>query len=60
MTGRKLEKNNPIIVVNIFCIKEKEIFLAYISKHKSTCEKIYSLNDSKQSKRWMALSCSKI
>ena len=30
MTGKKLEKNNPIIALNIFCIKEKEIFLAYI------------------------------
>ena len=60
MTGRKLEKNNPIIAVNIFFIKERETFLGYISKHKSTCEKKFSLNDSKQSKRWMALSCSKI
>ena len=36
---KKFEKNIPIIALNILYIKEKEILLAYISKHKSTSEK---------------------
>ena len=31
-------KNNPIIALNILCIKEKEICPAYISKLNSNCE----------------------
>ena len=33
------EKNNPTSALNIFYVKEKEIYPAYISKHNSTCEK---------------------
>ena len=36
---KSFEKNNPTIDLNIFYIKENEIYPAYISKHNSTCEK---------------------
>ena len=32
-------KNSPTIALNILYTKEKETLPAYISKHKSTCEK---------------------
>ena len=36
---KRFEKNNSTFAVNILYTKEKEILLAYISKHYSTCEK---------------------
>ena len=36
---KMFEKNNPTIPLNTFYIKEKEIYLTYISKHNSTHEK---------------------
>ena len=55
-----LEKNNPIVALNILYIKEKEPCPAYISKINSNCEKLNnSFNDSKPRKRKLALSCSK-
>ena len=36
---KTFEKYNLIIALNIFHIKEKEIYPAYISKYNSTCEK---------------------
>ena len=36
---KKFGKNSPTIALNILYTKEKETFSAYISKHKSTCEK---------------------
>ena len=44
---KMFEKNNPAIVLNIWNIKEKEIYPAYIWKHNSTCKKTNNyLNDS--------------
>ena len=39
MIGKRIEKNNPTIALNILYTNEKEIFPAYISKHISTYEK---------------------
>ena len=36
---KTFEKNDPTIVLNIWVIKEKEIYPAYISKINSNCEK---------------------
>ena len=38
MIGKKIEKNNVTIVLNVLPAKKK-IYLAYISKHKSNREK---------------------
>ena len=55
---KKLKKTNPTIILNILYTKEKQIFLAHISKHNSTREKQMIFNNSKRRKRRMALSCS--
>ena len=39
MIGKRFEKNNPTIALNILYTNEKEILLAYISKQISTREK---------------------
>ena len=39
MFGKRLRKNHSRIALNILCIKKKEIYPAYISKHNSTHEK---------------------
>ena len=39
MIGKRFEKNNPAIALNILYTNEKEILLAYISKNISTREK---------------------
>ena len=39
MIGKRIEENNPTIALNILYTNEKEILLAYISKHISTREK---------------------
>ena len=36
---KNFEKNNPTIALNILYIKEKEIYVAYVSKFNSNCEK---------------------
>ena len=59
MIGKRLNKNNPTITLNILHTKEKEICPAYISKFIWNCEKKDPINDSKRRKRKMALSCSK-
>ena len=56
---KKFEKNIPTIALKILYIKEKEILLAYISKHNSTCENI-SLNDSKWRKKRHYLAVKKL
>ena len=39
MIGKRIEENTPTIALNILYTNEKEILLAYISKHISTREK---------------------
>ena len=39
MIGKRFEKNNPTIALNSLYTNEKEILLAYISKHISAREK---------------------
>ena len=53
MIGKRLRKNNSAIALNILYTKEKEIFLAYISKFIWNCEKKDPNNDSKRRKRRM-------
>ena len=55
---KAFEKNNPTIALNILYTKEREILPVYISKH-NAWKTNNSINDSKQRKRRMALSCSK-
>ena len=56
---KTFEKSNATSAINILYIKQKEIDPAYISKIDSNCGKKNYINDSKQRKRRMALSCSK-
>ena len=52
-----VEKNNPIIALNILYVKEKQMCPAYVSKINLNREKHNFLNDSKRGKRRMTLSC---
>ena len=56
---KTFEKNNPTIALNILYIKEKETYLAYISKHNSTREKQIILlmipNEEKGGWRYLAV-----
>ena len=56
----KFEKDNLTIALNVLCVKEMDIFSAYISKHNSKHEKqiiFFYFNDS--TRRTTTLSCSK-
>ena len=56
---RRFEKNNPAIAFNILLTKQKEILPAYISNHKSTCEKQIVLliitNEEKEGQHYLAV-----
>ena len=56
------EKNNPRIALNILCIKEKEICLAYISKTNCNCRKqiILLMIPSEEKKGWHYLPLKRI
>ena len=56
------EKNNLTIALNILYIKEKEISLAYISKHNSTREKqiILLVTPNEEKEGWHYLVVKKI
>ena len=56
---KTFKKNNPTIALDILYSKEKEKYPDYISKINSNCGKNNSIDDSKQRKRRLGLSCRK-
>ena len=62
MIGKRLRKN-PKIALNIFCIKEKNKYPTYISKHNSTREKqiiLLMIPRKEKGVRWHYLAVKKI
>ena len=61
MIGKKFEKNNLTIALSILYTKEKAYISAYISKHNSTCEKLFFLRiTNKEKEGWHYLAVKKL
>ena len=39
MIGKKFEKNNETIALNIFYVRDEKIYPDYVSKYNTNCEK---------------------
>ena len=59
MTGKKFQKSNRTIVLNVFYPK-KSIYPAYVSKHNSKCEKQVIFLMIPNEKEWHYLAVKKL